>query len=372
MDLNRTRKLVVSVALGCLVLMPGTSKAADGAWTQVADIGLERSTPAVGALGKNIYIFGGVHDDFRTGVAIFYNDLHRFDTATNTMIELHPNGVPPLPRAFAAGVADPARKRLYVYGGATYQANFVGFYAHDDLQAYDVATNTWRRLGPLTGGPQGRSRPSMWLDGKKLFVFGGVTSALETLNDMWRFDLETETWTQLIANGAAGSPPTRHEALNGQYPVNGKLTIYSGEHIDPFDPAFFSIPGDTWEYDIETNTWTDRTPAAPNNVDPARNYGSAAVIGNAMYMHGGDIPGGSQGCGAPFPQNPSEELWRLDLTTYTWSKLAPAGTLVPLKRSVATVVDETMYVLAGFDFECDELTSPGQIWNPWIYAFTPS
>jgi N-acetylneuraminic acid mutarotase len=368
----RIRRLVVSFALGSLILVPGSSKAADGTWLDVASSGLERSTPAVGALGKNIYIFGGVHDDFRTGVAMFYNDLHRFNTASMAMEELHPDGIAPLPRAFAAGVADPARKRLYVFGGATYQANFVGFYAHDDLQAYDVEQNRWRRLGRLTGGPQGRSRPSMWLDGHKLYVFGGVTSALETLNDLWRFDLDSETWTRLIANGAAGSPPTRHEALNGQYPVSGKLTIYSGEHIDPSDPAFFSIPGDTWSYDIATNTWTDRTPAAPNNVDPARNYGSAAVIGNAMYMHGGDIPGGSQGCGAPFPQNPSDELWRLDLTTYAWSKLSPGGDpLVPLKRSVATVVDGTMYVLAGFDFDCEELTSPGQIWNSRIYSYTP-
>lgn len=365
------RTVVAAIALSSVLVAPGAGRASgDGTWTQVASSSLERSTPAVGAIGDSIYIFGGVHDDFRSGLAIFYNDLHRFDAGTNQMHKVRAKGIPPLPRAFAAGVADPARGKLYVYGGATYQANFVGFYAHDDLNVYDVATNKWRRLGPLIGGPQGRSRPSMWLDGNRLYVFGGVTSALETLNDMWRFDLDTETWTQLIAGAAAGSPPTRHEALNGQYPVDGKLTIYSGEHIDPFDPAFFSIPGDTWTYDIETNTWTNRTPGAGSNVDPARNYGSAAVIGNAMYMHAGDIPGGSQGCGAPFPQNPSEELWRLDLTTHEWAKLSPAG-LVPLKRSVATVVDGTMYVLGGFDFDCEELTSPGQIWNPWIYAYTP-
>jgi Kelch motif protein len=367
----RIRGAALSLALGVVALAPAFGNPADGTWTRVSSSGLERSTPAVGAIGNSIYIFGGVHDDFRTGVAQFYNDLYRFDVSNNTMTQLEPKGLAPLPRAFAAGVADAANGKFYVFGGATYQANFVGFYAHNDLQVYDVVHNCWKRLGPLVGGPQGRSRPSMWLVGNSLYVFGGVTSTLTTLNDLWRFDLDTEKWTQITPNGEL--PPTRHEALGGQYAHDDKLTIYSGEHIDPLDPAFFSIPGDTWEYNIASNTWMNRTPGTgETNVDPARNYGSAAIIGSALYMHAGDIPGGSQGCGAPFPQNPSDEMWKLDLATYKWSKLSPDGDpLAHLKRSVATVVGGSMYVMFGFDFDCAELTSPGQLWNTEIFRFTP-
>jgi len=44
------------------------------------------------------------------------------------------------------------------------------------------------------------------------------------------------------------------------------------------------------------------------NIEPPRNYGAAAVVGTALYLHGGDVPGGQAGCGPPLPQNPTDQL----------------------------------------------------------------
>jgi N-acetylneuraminic acid mutarotase len=368
------RRLATSfVALAVLVaafVSAAASPRRDGTWTVAKNIGFARSTPAVGVIGNAMYIFGGVHDDFRTGIDVFYNDLYRFDAPTKRFTQLSPSGLPPAPRAFAAGLADPSARKLYVFGGATYQANFVGFIAHNDLWAYDVAANEWSRLGPPAGGPMGRSRPNMWLVGRKLYVFGGITSAFETLNDLWSFDLRTNEWTQLIAGGAPGSPPTRHEGQAGTIPLNGKLIVYGGERVDLSQENPFVLLPDTWEYDIVSNKWRNVTPKK-RNVNPPRNYGAAAVIAGSLYLQGGDIPGGSQGCGAPFPQNPRKDLWRFDAARDAWRKLAPAGRLPSLKRSVAAVVRGDMYVLAGYDFDCEMLTSPGQLWNPYIYRYVP-
>jgi len=47
-------------------------------WTRLDTSGLgpsERSSPAVADIGSSLYVFGGVRDDFASGVDTFYQDL---------------------------------------------------------------------------------------------------------------------------------------------------------------------------------------------------------------------------------------------------------------------------------------------------------
>lgn len=352
----------------------GAAPSTTGEFTKVEATGprpSERSTPAVGAIGSDVYVFGGAKDDFQTKVNTFYNDLYRFDTVESTWERLEPDGELPPERAFAAGVGDEARRRIYVFGGAHYGPMFVNFVAYDDLWAYAPDTNAWTELEAANAGPEGRSRPNMWLVGDVLYVFGGVTATFETLNDLWAFDLTANTWA-LLHDGEADAPPTRHEAQAGTYARAGKLTLYGGERVELLQGEFFSTLEDTWELDVATRTWRDVTPAAPNDLEPPRNYGSAAMVGDSVYLHGGDVPGGSSGCGAPFPQNPTDEVWRLDLASNQWNKVALSGTPTKLKRTNAAAVAGVMYIFSGYEFKCDAPTDPGQVWNTEVYAFRPS
>lgn len=347
---------------------------AHGTFTRHATTGprpSERSTPAVAAVGGSIYLFGGVMDDFRTNINTFYDDLYRFDPATDTWTELAPTGPVPPARAFAAAASHEASGRMFVHGGATYGPFFAGFVAFDDLWAYDVATGTWTEMPAGATRPAGRSRPNMWTVGDQLYVFGGVTATFETLNDLWVYDLTTETWTEVIPNGQAGSPPSRHEAQAGTIPVDGRLTVYGGEAVDLVGGAFFDLLPDTWELDLATLTWTDVTPPPDRDIQPPRNYGSAVVVGESLYLHGGDIPGGSSGCGAPFEQNPVDEVWHLDVLDRTWQLMNPTGDRAALKRTAAAAVDGRMYVFSGFDFECEEIDDPGQVWNLDVFSYEP-
>lgn len=354
-----------------LLVTLGASDAFAGTWTRRNTTGprpSERSTPAVATLGTAVYVFGGVKDDFSTNLNTFYNDLHRFDASTDTWEVLSPAGDLPPARAFAAAVGHKRSGRMLLFGGANYGPFFVNFVAYDDLWAYSVERNAWTQLRPLSRRPVGRSRPNMWLVDDRLYVFGGITSTFTVLNDLWVYDLAANTWTELIPNGAAGSPPPRHEAQAGTAPRHGKLTLYGGESFDAL--GGFQMLTDTWEFDLNTGAWTQVTPTP--DIQPHRNYGAASVIGGKLYLHGGDTPGGSSGCGAPFPQNPSDELWQLDLVRHTWTRLSPSGDpLVRLKRHNSTVVDGRMYIFSGFDFQCDGLTGPGQVWNLDVYSYDP-
>lgn len=368
--------MIVRIACAAIMLVAlSASQAWGGTWTKRVTTGprpSERSTPAVAALGQFVYVFGGVKDDFSTGVNAFYNDLHRFNTRNDTWEELSPMGGPPPARAFAASVGHEDRGLMLVVGGANYGPNFSNFIAYDDLWAYWAGQNRWTQIQALNQGPSGRSRPKAWLVDDRLYIFGGVNRFFRMLNDLWVYDLSTNTWTQLIPDGAPGSPAGRHEAQGGAEPRRGKLTLYGGENFDAM--GHFQTLNDTWEFDLATNTWTNVTPAPENNIQPARNYGSAVIIANNMILQGGDLEGdGSSGCGAPFPQNVTDELWQFDLVRHVWMSLAPDGdALARIKRTNAVVVIGKMYIFSGYDFQCVNSTGPGQVWNLDVYSYDPT
>ena len=342
----------------------------DGTWTRLATTGpapSERSTPAVAAIGHQIYVFGGVRDDDVNGDVAIYDDLHRFDTVKQRWEVLTPNGPIPPPRAFAASVAHQPSRRMLVFGGAFFGPFFSDFSAYGDLWAYDVDGNMWTELHPSNPGPSPRSRPSAWIVDDKLYIFGGVTSFFQVRNDLWVYDLDSNAWSELIPQGAAGSPPSRHEAATGI--KGGRLIIYGGEAIDEFFQ--FTVLGDTWEYRIASGTWTDVTPPPDDNIAPPRNYGTAVTIGGGMYLQGGDPPGAVD-CGGFIPQHPTEQLWRFDLRSRVWEQQFPRGdALAHLKRTNSARVAGAMFVFAGFDFVCEDPVTPNQIWNHDVYRLKP-
>ncbi len=364
--------LVLSLGLGLGILTaptagatePGPELAADGTWAKVATTGTgpsERSVPAVAGAGASLIVFGGVNDDFSTGKNVFYNDLYALDTADNSWSQITP-GIGPWPEARAFASAASSGTQYYLFGGSQFSNDGSEFRVFGDLWA--LSGRTWTKL---PSGPSARSGATLWYANNKLYVFGGIDQTFSTVNDLWSFDLTAKTWTELIPNGKDGSPPSRHVAHAGGVAVNGSLTLYGGEG----PPPTFEVLNDTWTYDLATNKWSSLGPAVIG-IEPGRNYAAAGVLGSTLLVQGGDIPGGEAGCGAPFPQNPTEELWRFDVPTKAWKQLDPAGEkLTRIKRHSAGTVRGKLYIVNGWDFQCTGGVGPGQVWNTDVYSFTP-
>lgn len=345
-------------------------------WRRVPTTGpgpTERSAPAVAGISGGLYVFGGARDDFSTGAATFHNDLRRLDVAAGGWRLLSPAGAVPAPRAFAAAASDEAAGgRLFVFGGSTFNVAGTEFQPFGDLSVYSVARNAWTTLSASDIGtsphPGARSGANLWAVGDRLYLFGGIDATFATHNDLWTYDLRRGVWSVVAVNGP--TPPPRHVAQAGTVARHGRLTVYGGEAIDP--AAGFTVLADTWQFDLASRRWVNVTPAV-DNIVPPRNYGAAAVVGAAMYLQSGDVPGGTSGCGAPFEQNPVAELWRFDLVNRGWRRVAPAGDpLVRLKRHAAATVSGRMYVVSGWDFRCDDGVGPGQIWNLDVYTLIPA
>jgi N-acetylneuraminic acid mutarotase len=348
------------------------SPAQAGVWTQLGtagDIPSGRTTPAVAAVDGQVYLWSGVRDDFATFENTFYDDLYRFDPLTSTWTELHPVGDKPSPRTFAASTGDEERGQMLVFGGSVYDPTFQTFEVYDDLWAYSPSCGSWSQLGS-GAGPSARSGATMWVEDDVVYVFGGVTQFFEFKSDLWAYDFATDSWTELIADGLATSPPGRHVAASGARTPHGELTLYGGEALD-FSTFEFLILPDVWQLDLDTLVWTEVTPAPAEDLPQHRNYSATEIIGQQLFAQGGDIPGGSDGCGAPFAQNVTDELWSFHLVQHRWTQLHPTGDPLPrLKRSRAAVVGDVMYVFSGWDFQCDGGVGPGQVFNTDVFTYT--
>jgi hypothetical protein len=100
-----TTAAVLLTPVSALASAPVTGRSGDGVWRQLDAVGRgpsERSAPVAAGVGRYVYVFGGVFDDFASGQFTFLNDLYRLDTRHLRWRPVNPTGPVPPARAFAA------------------------------------------------------------------------------------------------------------------------------------------------------------------------------------------------------------------------------------------------------------------------------
>ena len=312
--------------------------------------------------GKYGWMFGGVVDDF-TESPIYNNRMFRSDPAGSKVrfTQVVTAGSSPTERAFPAMAATRSgnQEDVYVFGGGTFPFN-IPLANADSFWKYDSSTNTWTDL-TATGGPEGRLGATLVAHAGSLYLFGGISFDFDIEffvlhNDLWRFNIASQTWTLLSDNAG---PAPRHVAM-GATIDDDKLLIYGGERIDvEFFPEFtidFPIDTTTWIWDITNGGWTQLADG------PARNYGAIGNNGDAVIMFGGDAAGGETCSGSPFAQNPTNDLYTFSLQS-GWQLATASFTPAPTKRTAGFSLNNKFYTFGGFDFTCEA----GQIWNTQVH-----
>ena len=130
---------------------------------------------------------------------------------------------------------------LYVFGGRMGTA--VDEKLLNDLYKFDTQTSTWSRVSCSGEVPCERSYHSMVSTGSTIFVFGGCP-AVGRLADLHCLDTETGVWRRLASGemeGRGGTPLTLSPDGRALYVVGG----FAGREM-----------ADIHRFDMETNTWT--------------------------------------------------------------------------------------------------------------------
>ncbi len=185
-----------------------------------------------------IVLFGGY--DTKT----LFNDTWEYDLNSDTWIEKSPS-TPPSIRFSHSMVYDSESDRIVLFGGATNTCL-------SDTWEYDLNSDTWTRKSP-SASPTARGWHGTAYDSEsdRIVLFGGYNRS-NYLNDTWEYDLNSDTWT---CKSPLTSPSERWSAGMGYSNQGDKLVLFGGAK----DNICFD---DTWEYDLNSDTWTQESPSA--------------------------------------------------------------------------------------------------------------
>jgi N-acetylneuraminic acid mutarotase len=139
---------------------------------------------ASATLGHDLYVIGGAPD--QAGLAAMTNACLAIDLSTG-----HTRTIAPLPvPGFVTGAATACGGKIYVFGGASWNAGSGEPANLDTAFAYDPSRNEWRALPRLPSPNRGLN--AITLDATRILIAGGYKNDTEGFTaDVWIFDTTT-------------------------------------------------------------------------------------------------------------------------------------------------------------------------------------
>jgi dynein heavy chain len=141
-----------------------------------------------------VFVFGGHHNPqcrlndtwfFEVKNGVWRRIGNEKDNTTN----LESSIGAPSPRANSSCVLYEGKIYLFGgHGGLSYSR-----IAYNDLYSFDLETETWEKIVPSNNAPDGRGGHSTFASDGKIFVYGGWNSEMQ-FNNVMQFDLEKKEW----------------------------------------------------------------------------------------------------------------------------------------------------------------------------------
>lgn len=228
-------------------------------------------------------------------------------TGTPTWQQLNPSGSAPAPRTWGAAVYDPNSNSLIIFGGQNGAGCVAGCTYSDTWvlsNANDLGgTPAWTQLSPAGGPPPGQYSPSAVYDSVNniMTVFGGDSGRTgKAVNSVWTLSHAsgqggTPVWTNIVAQGAPGSPGSRAFHTATYDPGSNRMTIFGGSNSN--NQSNILNFNDEWVLDNANGIGS--TPAwsrlAVTGKLPAQRYSHGASYdstNNRMIVFGGAGPEG--------------------------------------------------------------------------------
>lgn len=240
-------------------------------------------------LQGNFWIFGGMQINGDVS-----NSLWKFDPVTNEWTWVKgsqlPNqsgiygtqGVPsvtnnPGSRTMGAVSWTDQSGDLWLFGGFGFDVNGSSGRLND-LWRYNISTNewTWMKGSPtvnssgsygiqqlpsaLNEPPARRETSASWVSSNgDLWLFGGDQGSIIVLfNDVWRYNIASDTWTWMSGSSTLNAPPNwgiQQVAAPSNTP-GARLAYASWVDNSGIFWYFGGLYSDMWTYDPVTNMWT--------------------------------------------------------------------------------------------------------------------
>lgn len=183
---------------------------------------------------------------------------------------------------------------VYLYGGAQC-VNDNHRDTFGDVVKVDLTTNMSTPIAANPAGdiPVARCAASLTYHDGKMYSFGGLLGNMDFCNELWSFDVSTNTWTFQCPSGEAPEPRWGHTTVAH----NDTLFIFGGS-----SPSL--VYNDWWMLDLNKSSryYMEWRQGTLSNVPIGRSGHSVAIHGHHMYLFGGNTHGSTL-C----------DMWRIDL-----------------------------------------------------------
>lgn len=205
-----------------------------------------------------------------------------------------------------------------------------------DLSANPTARRyTWINMDPAIA-PSARWGTAMTYDSDNgvVVLFGG-SQDFEFLSDTWIYSVRTNSWTNM---NPSVLPPARSQHAMAYDSKNKVVVMFGGWRTFGWPP--YDVLADTWTYDVNTNTWTEKSPANA----PSGRFGHGMVY-DALHFEillvGGRVGHSFLG-----------DTWSYNVATNTWTLRNPTGYFYPRAASqVAYDTERNVAVVFGGDMQ---------------------
>jgi hypothetical protein len=276
-------------------------------WTTVIPNG-DPGSPAARTFHSAVYdaansrmiVFGGCAftGDFCTA---YQDDVWVLTNANGvsgapTWVQLAPTGTPPTPRWGHAAAYDPTNNRMIIYGGDNQQVTFSDTWVLSNANG-SGGTPVWTQLLPSGGPPKGQDSPSLVYDSANNVLiefagtkqdFGADTNAIWTLSHANGLG-GTPVWKNVVANGAAGSPPKRDGHFAAYDASNNRMMIFGG---NANTATGFPQLNDAWVLRNANGLagkphWSKLSPAGTKPGGRTSHVGGYDSANNRLIIYGG-------------------------------------------------------------------------------------
>jgi Galactose oxidase, central domain/Kelch motif len=263
-------------------------------------------------------IVSGGRGPFRRGLDLTHQDTFRFDPVQGwTQISQNAAEIRRANRSTeAVAVREKGKHKTVAYAFSGSSSTLPAFINRPDGLQHDLVRykNGWKQAAAGSPVPRARAHhPLAYAEGwNALFVYGGYTNDAVNgtgiftpenyLGDLWRLDIDTETWDQLVFD-EDGGPGHRDNAKLIADEQNDRIWLFGGSKFDG------TTLSDVWYFDLHTGTWT-RVDTAMTGPAPAPRFGQFYFTRKTATAYELYIFGGATAEFAPVLLN---DMWRLTI-----------------------------------------------------------
>jgi N-acetylneuraminic acid mutarotase len=191
---------------------------------------------------------------------------------------------------------------------------------------------------------------------KNVLLFGGSRGGLSMVNDTWVYNYENNTWTDKAPNNCPGRRflPAMASIYN-----DDKAVVFGGgiNEYSGTQTGFTAFYTDTWVYDFSDNIWTSKNPVS--NPTKRIRHAMASIIGEKKVVLFG-------GCNGDFGVS-NNETWIYDLFSNTWTLSLPIkGPSSRFGHAMAPIFGTDKILLFG-GISNHTTATPVALNDTWIY-----